>query len=94
MPMFVFGLIADVMWLTHLGEYLFIGLVLYHVFMLPLEMDGRKKTMRTMTRRKMLAPDELDDVSEVYQAATLTQLSIALTSIGHLIKLIVLSHKE
>ncbi len=93
-PLFVIGLIANVVWLTHFGEYLFIGVVIFHTFTLPLEIEAGKKSHKILADKKMLAPDELDDVSEVLHSVALTYISIAFTSLFHLIRLIVLSHKE
>lgn len=93
-PLFAFGLLTGIIWLTHLGEYLFIVVVLFHTLTLPVEIEAGRRVLRAMTALKMLAPDELDDVSECLYAIALTYISVTFTAIFHLTKLIVLSHKE
>lgn len=77
--------------ITNLGIILFGGAVLFYLITLPVEFNASRRAMKILDETDTLDYQELKGVRRVLGAAAMTYVAAALTAIGNLLRLIVLS---
>ena len=76
------GLMMSSMGLFMLGVILFSGLLAFQVVTLPVEFDATKRAKQQLTSSGILIGDEVAGVNKVLDAAALTYVAAAVSSVG------------
>ncbi len=79
---------------TNLGLILFAIAVLFYLITLPVEFDASRRALKILRDTNTLEKEELNGVRKVLSAAALTYVASALTAIGSLLRLLVLSNSR
>lgn len=95
----IFGASAESsasMWqlVTNIGLLLFGGAVLFYVITLPVEFDASRRALKILQETNTLDSEELSGARKVLWAAAMTYVASALTAIGNLLRLLVLSRNN
>lgn len=90
----IVGLIFHAGPLIHLGILLFTIAVLFYVVTLPVEFNASSRAVKLLADNGIILRDEEKAVRQVLGAAALTYLAAALTAVGQLIYLLVLSDRR
>ena len=77
--------------LTNLGILLFCCSVLFYIVTLPVEFNASRRALSILKKSNMLTDQELTGARKVLTAAALTYVASALTAIGTLLRLLVLT---
>ena len=77
--------------LINIGIFLFSGAVLFYVITLPVEFNASNRAITILRANNVLSEEELKGVKKVLSAAALTYVASALTAIGSLLRLILIS---
>ena len=85
---FIFQLI------TNIGIILFSLAVLFYIITLPVEFNASRRALKILRDSNTLNTTELKGVKKVLSAAAMTYVASAITAIGSLIRLIVLSNRR
>jgi uncharacterized protein len=88
LPLFVGGMVLRMPPLMWLGIGSFLLLLLFQFVTLPLEFDASRRARRCLKERGMVAPNELQGVEEVLNAAAWTYLAAFTTSFAQLLRLL------
>lgn len=86
------GAIASV--ITKIGIILYLGAVLFYVVTLPVEFNASSRALKILKDSRTLDSEELKGVKKVLWAAAMTYVASALTAIGSLLRLILLSKRN
>lgn len=84
--------IANLM--TRIGILLYAGAVLFYIITLPVEFDASRRALIILREQGVLSSEELKGVKKVLWAAAMTYVASALTAIGSLLRLILLSRRN
>ena len=87
-----FAAIASV--ITKVGIILYIAAVLFYVVTLPVEFNASSRALKILKETGTLDSEELAGVKKVLWAAAMTYVASALTAIGSLIRLILVSNRN
>ena len=87
-----FAAIASV--ITKVGIILYIAAVLFYVVTLPVEFNASSRALKILKETGTLDSEELSGVKKVLWAAAMTYVASALTAIGSLIRLILISKRN
>ncbi len=88
------GMLALAQLVTDIGLVLFAGAVLFYIITLPVEFDASRRALKILGETGTLDAEELSGVRKVLWAAAMTYVASALTAIGNLVRLIVLSGRR
>lgn len=88
MPILIFGLILSATSLVEIGIVLFSATVLFQLITLPVEFNASRRALATLEGQNMLSPDEIGGASKVLNAAAMTYVAAAVSSILSLLRLI------
>ncbi|MBQ9630127.1 MAG: zinc metallopeptidase [Treponema sp.] len=80
--------------ITNIGLLLFCGAVLFYLVTLPVEFDASARALKILQETNTLDEEELAGVKKVLWAAAMTYVASALTAIGNLLRLVVLSRSS
>ena len=80
--------------ITNIGLLLFAASVLFYVVTLPVEFNASRRALKILKETGTLEADELGGVRKVLWAAAMTYVASALTAIGSLLRLLVLTGKR
>ena len=80
--------------ITNIGIILFSLAVLFYIITLPVEFNASRRALKILRDRNTLNTTELKGVKKVLSAAAMTYVASAITAIGSLIRLIVLSNRR
>lgn len=80
--------------ITNLGIILFAAAVLFYIITLPVEFNASHRALKILKNTNTLDKKELSDVRKVLSAAAMTYVASALTAIGSLLRLIILSNSR
>lgn len=80
--------------ITNIGILLFAMSVLFYIITLPVEFNASRRALKILRETKTLEKKELSGVRKVLTAAAMTYVASALTAIGSLIRLLVLSNNR
>ena len=78
--------------ITNIGIILFSLAVLFYIITLPVEFNASRRALKILRDSNTLNTTELKGVKKVLSAAAMTYVASAITAIGSLIRLIVLSN--
>ena len=87
-----FAAIASV--ITKIGIILYIAAVLFYIVTLPVEFNASSRALKILKETGTLDSEELSGVKKVLWAAAMTYVASALTAIGSLIRLILISNRN
>ena len=87
-----FAAIASI--ITKVGIILYIAAVLFYVVTLPVEFNASSRALKILKESGTLDSEELSGVKKVLWAAAMTYVASALTAIGSLIRLILISKRN
>lgn len=87
-----FAAIASI--ITKIGIILYIAAVLFYVVTLPVEFNASSRALKILKETGTLDSEELSGVKKVLWAAAMTYVASALTAIGSLIRLILISKRN
>ncbi len=79
---------------TDIGLLLFAASVLFYIVTLPVEFNASRRALKILKETGTLEADELGGVRKVLWAAAMTYVASALTAIGSLLRLLVLTGKR
>ena len=80
--------------ITNIGIILFTLAVLFYIITLPVEFNASRQVLKILRDSNTLSTTELKGVKKVLTAAAMTYVASAITAIGSLIRLIVLSNRR
>lgn len=80
--------------ITNLGIILFSAAVLFYIITLPVEFNASHRALKILKETNTLDKRELAGVRKVLSAAAMTYVASALTAIGSLLRLIILSNSR
>ncbi|SMG30889.1 zinc metallopeptidase [Dethiosulfovibrio salsuginis] len=89
-PLFFIGLLFKGQMLMNLGIVLFLGVLVFHVVTLPVELDASSRALRVLEGTGMLASDEIVGARKVLNAAAWTYVSATVMAAAQLIRLLAL----
>ncbi len=89
-PLFFIGLLFRGQTLMNLGIVMFLGVLLFHLVTLPVELDASSRALKVLDGTGLLAPDELIGARKVLNAAAWTYVSATVMAAAQLIRLLVL----
>ena len=87
-----FAAIASI--ITKVGIILYIAAVLFYVVTLPVEFNASSRALKILKETGTLDSEELSGVKKILWAAAMTYVASALTAIGSLIRLILISKRN
>ena len=87
-----FAAIASI--ITKVGIILYTAAVLFYVVTLPVEFNASSRALKILKETGTLDSEELSGVKKVLWAAAMTYVASALTAIGSLIRLILISNRN
>ena len=87
-----FAAIASI--ITKVGIILYIAAVLFYIVTLPVEFNASSRALKILKETGTLDSEELSGVKKVLWAAAMTYVASALTAIGSLIRLILISKRN
>ncbi len=80
--------------ITNIGILLFGVAVLFYLITLPVEFNASRRALKILRDNNVLDKQELSGVRSVLTAAAMTYVASALTAIGSLLRLLVLSNRR
>ncbi|NCC96946.1 MAG: zinc metallopeptidase [Synergistales bacterium] len=89
-PLFFIGLLFRGQILMNLGIVLFVGVLIFHLVTLPVELDASSRALRVLEGTGMLASDEIVGARKVLNAAAWTYVSATVMAAAQLVRLLVL----
>ncbi|WP_125153788.1 zinc metallopeptidase [Clostridium rectalis] len=89
---FVIGLFLGQPKLLTIGIILFSGVVIFQLITLPVEFNASSRALKLLYDNNVLYEDEVGEAREVLNAAAMTYVAAALTTILQLVRLIILSN--
>ncbi|MBR2718790.1 MAG: zinc metallopeptidase [Clostridia bacterium] len=93
-PLFVLGLIMSWQPLVYIGIALFSLSVVFSLITLPVEFDASKRAIRMLTEGGYITENERGGVKAVLNAAALTYVAAAVTSIMSLLRLLLIARSR
>jgi len=93
-PLFVLGLIMAWQPLVYIGIALFSLSVVFSLITLPVEFDASKRALRMLTEGGYITESERSGVKAVLNAAALTYVAAAVTSIMSLLRLLLIARSR
>ena len=93
-PLFVLGLIFSWQPLVYVGIALFSLSVVFALITLPVEFDASRRAVRMLTEGGYVTEEERSGVKEVLNAAALTYVASAVTSLLSLLRLLLIARRN
>ena len=94
MPLAVLGLVLSLPALLEFGIVLFSATVVFQLVTLPVEYNASRRAVKILDETGVLTEYEIDPCKKVLNAAALTYLASALTSLMSLLRLILISRNR
>jgi len=88
------GLLQICQIITDVGIFLYAAAVLFYLVTLPVEFNASRRALKILRETNTLDKDELYGVRKVLTAAAMTYVASALTALGSLIRLVLLSNRR
>jgi Zn-dependent membrane protease YugP len=86
---FVIGLtMVNTPIVANIGIYMFMAVVLFQIVTLPTELNASYRAMRTLEGQYILEADEVPKAKKVLTAAAMTYVTALVTSLLHLLTLV------
>ena len=80
--------------ITDVGIFLYAGAVLFYLVTLPVEFNASRRAMKILKETNVLDSEEIVGVRKVLTAAAMTYVASALTALGSLLRLLLLSNRR
>ena len=93
-PLFLMGLIAGNSRLMNIGILLFVGVVLFHLVTLPVELDASRRALKVLSSNGMMDGDEVTGARKVLGAAAMTYVAALVQSVLQLVRLLLLRNSR
>ena len=93
-PLFVLGLIFSWQPLVYVGIALFSLSVVFALITLPVEFDASRRAVRMLTEGGYVTEEERSGVKAVLNAAALTYVASAVTSLLSLLRLLIIARRN
>ena len=93
-PLFLVGLMAGSSKMMNLGILLFLGVIVFHLVTLPVELDASRRALAVLSSNGMMDSDEVTGARKVLGAAAMTYLAAALQAVLSLVRLILLRNSS
>ena len=93
-PLFLVGLMAGNSRIMHIGILLFLGVIVFHLVTLPVELDASRRALAVLSSNGMMDRDEVSGARKVLGAAAMTYLAAALQAVLSLVRLILLRNSR
>ena len=92
--LFMLGMVFRFRGLVSIGILLFTVVVAFQIITLPVEFNASSRALKVLQYKGILYEDELRGSKAVLNAAAMTYVAAALTSISQLIRLILISRRD
>ena len=93
-PLFLMGLIAGNSRLMNIGILLFVGVVLFHLVTLPVELDASRRALKVLSSNGMMDGEEVTGARKVLGAAAMTYVAALVQSVLQLVRLLLLRNSR
>ena len=93
-PLYLMGLIAGNSRLMNIGILLFVGVVLFHLVTLPVELDASRRALKVLSSNGMMDGDEVTGARKVLGAAAMTYVAALVQSVLQLVRLLLLRNSR
>lgn len=94
-PIFLMGLVFNLVPLMNLGIILFSALLLFQLVTLPVEFNASKRALQSLRNDQILYNDEeIQGAKKVLSAAAMTYVAAMISSLAHLLRLLALSNRR
>ena len=93
-PLFLMGLIAGNSRLMNIGILLFVGVVLFHLVTLPVELDASRRALKVLSSNGMMDSEEVTGARKVLGAAAMTYVAALVQSVLQLVRLLLLRNSR
>ena len=94
MPLFIIGLILQMVNLANIGIILFSTALIFQLVTLPVEFDASHRALKILNQSAMLEEDELKGAKKVLRAAAMTYVAAVLASALQLLRLVLISNSR
>ncbi|MBQ7751916.1 MAG: zinc metallopeptidase [Clostridia bacterium] len=94
MPLFIIGLILQIMDLANIGIILFSVALVFQIVTLPVEFDASHRALKILNNSAMLEEDELRGARKVLTAAAMTYVAAVLSSALQILRLVLISNSR
>lgn len=94
MPLFIIGLLLQMMNLANIGIILFSTALIFQLITLPVEFDASHRALKILNQSAMLEEDELKGAKKVLTAAAMTYVAAVLASALQLLRLVLISNSR
>lgn len=94
MPLFIIGLILQMVNLANIGIILFSTALIFQLVTLPVEFDASHRALKILNQSAMLEKDELKGAKKVLRAAAMTYVAAVLASALQLLRLVLISNSR
>lgn len=92
--LFLGGIFLGLSPLVNVGILLFIGVVVFQLVTLPVEFNASSRAIDLISNKGILMGSEIDGAKKVLNAAALTYVAAALSSIAQLLRLIMIANNR
>ena len=93
-PLFLMGLIVGNSRLMNIGILLFVGVVLFHLVTLPVELDASRRALKVLSSNGMMDGEEVTGARKVLGAAAMTYVAALVQSVLQLVRLLLLRNSR
>ena len=93
-PLFLVGLMAGNSRIMNIGILRFLGVIVFHLVTLPVELDASRRALAVLSSNGMMDRDEVSGARKVLGAAAMTYLAAALQAVLSLVRLILLRNSR
>ncbi len=93
-PLFLMGLLAGNSRLMNIGILLFVGVVLFHLVTLPVELDASRRALKVLSSNGMMDSEEVTGARKVLGAAAMTYVAALVQSVLQLVRLLLLRNSR
>ena len=93
-PLFLMGLIVGNSRLMNIGILLFVGVVVFHLVTLPVELDASRRALKVLSSNGMMDGEEVTGARKVLGAAAMTYVAALVQSVLQLVRLLLLRNSR
>ena len=93
-PLFLMGLLAGNSRLMNIGILLFVGVVVFHLVTLPVELDASRRALNVLSSNGMMDSEEVTGARKVLGAAAMTYVAALVQSVLQLVRLLLLRNSR
>jgi len=94
MPLFIIGLLLQIMDLANIGIILFSAALVFQIVTLPVEFNASHRALKILDNSAMLEEDELRGARKVLTAAAMTYVAAVLSSALQILRLVLISNSR